>query len=160
MDKLLVLEEILKALALAAQQARNAAHQAHETATHAENVAENRYDTLGLEAAYLAHGQSLRVIECEVDIDAFQALNHDPWPADQPIHIGALVCLIDDQKNQRWLFLGPRAGGLKLQVGGQEIVLITPSAPLGKALLGCLLNAEITLSINDQQQHHEIVGIY
>ncbi len=160
MDKLLVLEEILKALALAAQQARNAAHQAHETATHAENVAENRYDTLGLEAAYLAHGQSLRVIECGVDIEAFQALSHHPWAADQAIHIGALVCLIDDQKNQRWLFLGPRAGGLKLQVGDQEIVLITPSAPLGKALLGCLVNTAITVNINGQQQHHEIVGVY
>jgi|TARA_B110000503_G_scaffold15736_1_gene22188 transcription elongation GreA/GreB family factor len=160
MDKLLVLEGILKALALAAQQARNAAQQAHQTATHAENVAENKYDTLGLEAAYLAHGQSLRVVECGLDIEAFQAMKHQPWPADQPIHIGALVCLLDDQNNQRWLFLGPRAGGLKFHVGGREIVLITPSAPLGKALLGCLVNTEITVNINGQHQHHEIIGIY
>jgi len=33
---------------------------AHETATHEENIAENKYVTLGLEAAYLATGQARR----------------------------------------------------------------------------------------------------
>ncbi len=38
----------------------HASHQAHQSATHCESKAENKYDTLGLEAAYLAHGLSVR----------------------------------------------------------------------------------------------------
>jgi hypothetical protein len=41
-------------------QAEQAVRAAHETATHEENIAENKYDTLGLEAAYLATGQARR----------------------------------------------------------------------------------------------------
>jgi hypothetical protein len=34
------------------------AKRAHSTATDQANIAENKYDTLGLEAAYLAEGQA------------------------------------------------------------------------------------------------------
>ena len=40
---------------------QRAAQTAYEAATHEENVAENKYDTLGLEASYLATGQARRV---------------------------------------------------------------------------------------------------
>jgi transcription elongation GreA/GreB family factor len=32
-------------------------------ATHSENIVANKYDTLAVEAAYLAHGQSMRFAE-------------------------------------------------------------------------------------------------
>ena len=40
--------------------------------THEENIAENKYDTLGLEAAYLAQGQAQRVNECYLSIQQFE----------------------------------------------------------------------------------------
>ena len=49
--------------------AKAAAKRAHDTATSEENVAENKYDTLALEAAYLAQGQSQRVVQCQSDFD-------------------------------------------------------------------------------------------
>src|SRR5690606_40067799 len=45
--------------------ARDALKASHEAATHAESKAENKYDTRGLEAAYLADGQRRRVHEIE-----------------------------------------------------------------------------------------------
>lgn len=55
-DKKLLILQIIADLNAAIQTALAAADDARATATNKENVAENRYDTLGLEAAYLAHG--------------------------------------------------------------------------------------------------------
>ena len=63
MDKNLLLQDVLSHLQSDLEQATLAAVTAHEAATHEENVAENKYDTLGLEAAYLASGQARRVEE-------------------------------------------------------------------------------------------------
>lgn len=57
MDKFLLQQQVLERLADDLLQVEQAARVAHETATHEENIAENKYDTLGLEAAYLATGQ-------------------------------------------------------------------------------------------------------
>ncbi len=46
-----------------------ASQQAHSGATHSENTADNKYDTLALEAAYLAHGQSVRIEELQQSIN-------------------------------------------------------------------------------------------
>ena len=61
MDKKTLLRLITEKLAAVLEVAVRAAQTAHETATHEENGAEKMYDTLGLEAAYLAAGQSRRV---------------------------------------------------------------------------------------------------
>ena len=42
-----------------------AAHAAHAEATHEQSKAENKYDTRGLEASYLARGQSKQAAELE-----------------------------------------------------------------------------------------------
>ena len=70
MNKALLLEKIITVLEITYQNAVEAAMRAYNTATNDENVAENKYDTLALEASYLAHGQALRVAECEADIAA------------------------------------------------------------------------------------------
>jgi hypothetical protein len=60
MDKFLLQQQVLERLAEDLQQAEQAARAAHEAATDEENIAENKYDTLGLEVAYLATGQARR----------------------------------------------------------------------------------------------------
>ncbi len=63
MDKQAIVQQVIERLGLELQAPEQAARVAHETATHEENIAENKYDTLGLEAAYLAAGQARRVEE-------------------------------------------------------------------------------------------------
>ena len=60
MDKLLLQQQVLERLAEDLLEVEEAVRVAHEAATHEENIAENKYDTLGLEAAYLATGQARR----------------------------------------------------------------------------------------------------
>ncbi|MFT4720123.1 MAG: hypothetical protein ACI9SB_001292 [Candidatus Azotimanducaceae bacterium] len=156
MDKVSLLTDILAALAIAQTQALNAAAQAHETATHTENVAENKYDTLGLEAAYLAHGQSQRVLTCSADLKAFESLRPTPWQTDDAIDLGALICLSSDDAASRWLYLGPGAGGLRMSFAGTEVVVVTPAAPLGQQLQGRYLGDDISIMVAGKQQDYVI----
>lgn len=160
MDKTLLLKQILDELEAVYQGAVDAAMLAYNTATHGENVAENKYDTLGLEAAYLAQGQAQRVDECKADLAAFKRLTAINFSHQTPIAIGALITIKDEQGAEQSLFLAPAAGGLKLIFSQKNIMLITPAAPLGKALLGNLVGDEIEINVGTEKKYYEITAIY
>jgi transcription elongation GreA/GreB family factor len=160
MNKSLLLKHILEKLEALHLGAINAAMQAYNTATHEENVAENKYDTLGLEAAYLAQGQSQRVTECEADFEEFKKLTAMTFSSDSAVDIGALVLLKDERGLSQHLFMGPAAGGLKLSFDQKSITMITPSAPLGAALRGHFVGDEIGLKVGGRERYYEIAAIY
>ena len=160
MNKKLLLEQIVVALQEVHESAVKAADLAHNAATDDESKAENKYDTQGLEAAYLAHGQSQRVAECKDDLIAIEKLQAVYFNSETPISIGALVVLEDNQNNEQWLFLAPAAGGLKLNFDGQKVTLITPSAPLGKMLCGQFVGDVIEVNIAGNIRHYEIIATY
>ena len=143
MDKKRVYQLILDRLESDLEIAVGAARSAHEAATHEENVAENKYDTLGLEAAYLAAGQSRRVEEIRQALARFQNLVLRDFDPDQGIQTSALVQLADQDDCHMWLFLGPDAAGLKVALDGKEILVISPRSPLGGALLNHQPGAEL-----------------
>src|SRR3990167_5836127 len=60
LNKAQLLHQVIAHLETALSQAQQAAQTAYEAATDEENIAENKYDTLGLEASYLATGQARR----------------------------------------------------------------------------------------------------
>ena len=107
MDKFLLHQQVLEQLAKDLLQAEQAAQAAHETATHEENIAENKYDTLGLEAAYLATGQVRRAEAIRQALARWRQFRPHPYDAGKGIQLGALVCLIDSDDRQQYLFLGP-----------------------------------------------------
>jgi hypothetical protein len=74
MNKQTVHQLILDKLRVDLDIAERAAQTAYETATHEENIAENKYDTLGLEASYLAAGQAKRVEEIRQSLALCQNL--------------------------------------------------------------------------------------
>ena len=155
-DKTALIKHIISRLTSTHQQAVSAAQQAYNTATDDENIAENKYDTLGLEASYLAQGQSKRVKEIEADLETYSRLQARSFASDEPISVGALINLIDDENNEKTLFIGPTAGGLTLNLAGQEITLITPSAPLAQLLMGKHTGDEVELSIGSTHHCYEI----
>lgn len=159
MNKLLLLEQMVQALAAVHQGAMDAAMLAYNTATHEENVAENKYDTLGLEAAYLAQGQAQRVMECEAELNAFKTLSVTDFAPLQPLAVGALITLHDAEGDEQYLFLGPSAGGLKLSFEGDNIVVITPLSPLGQALLGRVVGDEVAVNVAGKTRNYEIMAV-
>lgn len=160
MNKKLLHKQLIIALEAAHQSAVNAAKRAYDTATDNENVAENKYDTLALEASYLAQGQSLRVEECAKDLIAFQQLNISAGSSQSSVCLGSLVALRDIDDNEKYIFYGPSAGGLKVQFAEKEIVVVTPGSPLGGAINQRALGDEVSISIGNKVMEYEIAKIY
>ncbi len=159
MDKFLLKQQVLEQLAEDLLQAEQAARVAHETATHEENIAENKYDTLGLEAAYLATGQAQRAEAIRQVMANWRQFRPGPYEASQGIQLGALVCLVDANGQQQHLFLGPVGGSMKLVCGDQPVQVISIEAPLGKAMLGKFEGDEVAVQVAQILQRFEVLQV-
>lgn len=113
----------------------SAAQLARDEATSEESRPESKYDTHSQEAAYLAEGQARIAGEIEASLAHYTAMTLPEFSPGDPIALGALVEL-EARGKHAWYFLGPRAGGLELALGGHKILLLTPQSPLGRQLLG------------------------
>ncbi|RDH86074.1 MAG: transcription elongation factor [endosymbiont of Galathealinum brachiosum] len=160
MNKSLLIKQILQELENVHQVAAAAAQRAYDTATDEENEAENKYDTLGLEASYLAHGQSKRVAECEADLITFSKLKIVEYLPDSSIVIGTLVSIEDEEGTEQFVFLSPVAGGLKFRFNHKEITIVTPSAPLGKALISSRVDDDIEVQMGLDKKYYQITAAY
>ena len=78
---------------------------------------------------------------------------------DAPIRLTALVTLEAEDGETRTLFIGPEEGGMKLDLDGEEIVVITPGSPLGNDLIGKVLGDEVNLGIGAAKKDFEIVRV-
>lgn len=159
MDKCLLQQQVLERLAEDLLHAEQAVRVAHETATHEENIAENKYDTLGLEAAYLATGQARRADAIRQAMADWRQFRPRPYDASKGIELGALVCLLDSDNQQQHLFLGPGGGHMKLLNGAQLVQVISGEAPLGKALLGKCEGDEVSLQLAPNRQRFEVLRV-
>ena len=68
MNKRALIKKIIAQLASGLDAYVRAARAAHAEATHEQSRAENKYDTRGLEASYLARGQSQQAAEIEAAV--------------------------------------------------------------------------------------------
>ncbi|MDB6145239.1 MAG: GreA-GreB family transcriptional regulator [Pseudomonas sp.] len=159
LNKQAVLELIVAKLKVDLDVLQRAAQTAYETATHEENIAENKYDTLGLEASYLATGQARRVEEIRQSLVQFQTLTLRAFDEQRGIQIGDLVSLDDEHGTTQHLFLGPDAAGLKVSLADEGVTVITRHAPLGKSLQGKAVGDEVEITINGVRQSFEVTGI-
>ncbi|MCI0916765.1 GreA/GreB family elongation factor [Pseudomonas stutzeri] len=157
MDKIHLQTLIIDKLQADLRIAKDALRASHEAATHAESKAENKYDTRGLEAAYLADGQRRRVAEIEAALASYRNLPVRDL-TDEPIRLGALVSL-ELGDSCRWVLLGPDAAGLSVTMGQTEVLVISPHAPLGRALLGCREGDEGELRVEGRPQPYCVLTI-
>jgi transcription elongation GreA/GreB family factor len=133
-----------------------AAKFARAEATHEQNKAENKYDTRGLEASYLAHGQSRQAAEIEAAIVEFEKLSARAFAEGDAIGIGALISL-EVGGEQMFYFLGPRAGGTEVIHDRKGILVITPQSPLGEQLMGRKQGDQSQLNFGGTKQTAKII---
>ena len=135
MNKRALLKKIIAQLHEELESYARAARAAHAEATDPQHKAENKYDTRGLEAAYLAGAQSRQAAETQTAIEAFEKLVlKDFKPADL-IDLAAFV-EVETRGEKMYFFVAPCKGGLEVQHNGKEVIVITPQAPLGQQLVG------------------------
>jgi transcription elongation GreA/GreB family factor len=158
MSKLALLDVIIARLTDEVEQMTRAALATHAEATDEENKAEDKYDTRGLEASYLAHGQSKAAEEAAQALAQFQALPRRDLTAADPIVVGALVTL-QTAGQPAFYFIGPRAGGTEIELNGRSILIITPQSPLGRQLMGRRQGDKLQLELGGRRTEALIAAV-
>ncbi len=135
MDKRRLIEEIVAKLDAEIARYASAARVSAADATDEQNRAENKYDTRGLEASYLAAGQGRQALETVQAREAFTSMNVRDFAPGEAVAPGALVEL-EDGDERLWYLLGPSAGGTEVAQEGKEVLVVTGQSPLGRQLIG------------------------
>jgi hypothetical protein len=135
MDKAKLIRQIIASLSESLAVLENAARASHAEATHESSKAESKYDTRGLEAAYLAGGQARQAKEILDSIKSYEGLTVKSFAVEDPIALTALV-MVEANRARSIYFIGPTGGGLEVESEGREITVITPQSPLGQGLMG------------------------
>lgn len=158
MNKRALIQKIVARLTSELEVYFRAAQASRAEATHEQSKAESKYDTRGLEASYLARGQSKQAAELEAAIEEFGRLDARKFGAAEPIGIGALVEL-EVAGEKSFYFLGPRAGGTEVVQDKKEILVITPQSPLGAQLMEKRSGDRPQLELAGRKQAARIVSV-
>ena len=157
MTKSALIARVIARLSADLEQLTAAALATHAEATDEENKAEDKYDTRGLEASYLAHGQSKAAEEAAQAVAQFESLPVRDFAAGEPISLGALVTIAG--KGRSHYFIGPRAGGTEIKADGQEVMVITPQSPLGRQLVGRKQGDTLSLDFGGKRSDYRVVSV-
>jgi transcription elongation GreA/GreB family factor len=138
--------EALRARVLADFEAAIASQRdAQEGATHEEARPENDKDTRAIEASYMARGLAKRVADLGEAASLLANLVVVKFGDDDRVAMSALVTVESEDGASTRYFVAPAGGGIKLSIDGVDVAVITPSAPLGQALIGRRTDDEVTL---------------
>jgi hypothetical protein len=136
MEKAPLISALIAELGLRYDRAIAALTGAREAATGADTKAENKYDTRGLEASYLAAGQAEQADELSRALHAVETLDFADFDLDDRIAIGALVETEQDDEI-RFYLLAPAGGGIVLETAeGDQVTVLGPASPLATKLIG------------------------
>src|SRR5438105_15873706 len=91
MKKAPLLKQIIERLNENLAVLEKAAQASHAEATHESSKAENKYDTRGLEAAYLAGGQARQARELLESIKLYSGLTPRDFASDEAVDSMALI---------------------------------------------------------------------
>ncbi|CAH0531627.1 GreA/GreB family elongation factor [Vibrio natriegens] len=159
MNKAELVQIIIQKLEEKLQVAHASTQRAIDAATDEETVPEHKYDTLALEASYLAHGQAMRVQESEEELRQYRSLVVKDF-TDAPIGVGAVVLLEDDDLTEKCFFIGPCSGGLTVEWQGKQVFVLTAKSPLGRALMGKEEGDDVNIKIADKTISYAVVTVF
>jgi transcription elongation GreA/GreB family factor len=153
-----LVKKIIAALAAELDGYLRSARAAHAEATDDQSKAENKYDTRGLEASYLARGQSRQAAEVTQAMQQYEALALRPFTALDPIELGAIVEL--ERNGVRTLyFVGPRAGGTEVECDGRTVLVITPQSPMGQQLVGRKTDDRLRIDVGGSTDRYRVSNV-
>ncbi|MDD2853794.1 MAG: GreA/GreB family elongation factor [Desulfuromonadaceae bacterium] len=135
----------------------NAAKRAHKASIDEENQPDNKYDTLALEASYVAQGQANRAQELRRSIEIYKQVVLPRGNAN--IRLLSLVTQEDDAGDLKRVFIGPVEGGRRITTKSGNVMVITPASPLGNALIGKTIDDSIDIKIGESTASYLVIEI-
>ena len=157
-DKAEIKKRILEALDATRATLVDAQKSSQEAATHEENRAESDKDMRSTEMSYIARGQAMRVQAIEAERARVAAMPISSFAPDAAIAASALVRIVD-ANGERRVFIAPGGGGQRITSGGETIDIVTPSSPLGEALVGAYAGDDLTLEKGGRDEELAIVAV-
>lgn len=142
-DKTAILAALRDRLEIDLAAATDSQRKTQEGATHPEARPENDKDTRATEASYLARGLAERVGALRLGLSQLAVLPLRSFGEDSPAALTACVQVKDAEGTSATYFLAPGGGGLRLVVGGRTVTVVTPTSPLGRALIGRRVEDEV-----------------
>ncbi|NQZ01391.1 MAG: GreA/GreB family elongation factor [Bdellovibrionales bacterium] len=136
-----------------------AAFAARDAAISEEAKAENKYDTRGLEASYLAGAQAKRASELRETISKLRKNKVRLYGEDEPIQGLALVTVESEDGESKRFFIVPAEGGAKINVGSEVFFLVTPESPIGQSLWNLKCGDEFEFTLKGKKQFYEVLEI-
>lgn len=157
-DKPLLKARLLELLERERDTLTAAQRAAQEGATHEENRSEGDKDMRATEASYLARGQAERVVALEAEIMRLRGLELRAFGPGDPISAGALITLASAGRRSV-VFLVPAGAGTELVEGERSVRVVTPSSPLGRALIGATAGDVVEVERGAGVQEWEVLGL-
>ena len=155
-----VREAILQQLQQELARQTNAAQMARDEAVSEESRAENKWDTHSQEAAYLAEGQAKLAAEIGASIELYASLPLPDFLNGDAIAVGAVVEVRTTNGASAWYFIGPRAGGMELEIDGRILNVLTPQSPLGRQLIGKRTGDSVAIAGRGASASQRILSIH
>jgi transcription elongation GreA/GreB family factor len=158
MKKAQLIKQIIASLTESLGVLEKASRASHEEATHESSKAESKYDTRGLEAAYLAGGQARQARDILDSIKAYEVLATREFAPGEPIDLTAVVELDTDGTHSIY-FICPKNGGVEIKHQRTEIMVITPQSPLGQNLMGRKAGTRWAAKLGGLTVNYHIVSV-
>jgi len=158
MNKTQLLTQIIGRLGESLDVLHRAARASHAEATHESSKAENKYDTRGLEAAYLAGGQARQAQDILDSLKLYQSLPVRDFDPGDAVGLTALV-EVDCNGSRSEYFIGPKNGGLEIEFEGREVTVISPQSPLGQNVMGKTTGQRWSTKLGRAVQKYQIVSV-
>ncbi len=139
MDKQALVDQLIEKLRASARTAEAesdaAAIEARDGATPGERVENSR---TALEFSRISRAQALRGKELRAAIDGLTKFSPKPLAGSARVELGALVEVEDEEGRGQTLFIAPVGAGEELIGPGGDgfFTVVTPSSPIGSAVLG------------------------
>ena len=157
-SKRIIVQRIIEQLTEQLSTLAGASRAMHAAASDEQNKPEDKYDTRGLETAYLASSQARLATETEQALAVYQNLELRKFGQSATIDLTALVEL--EANGARTLyFLGPKAGGMQINHRGSEILIITTESPLGQQLVGKKAGDRLKLQTRGPSREFHVISV-
>lgn len=122
-------------------------HEMQAGATHEESKPECKKDMRSTEASYVARGLAQRVLELRAAVAQLEALVNRRFDEDAVVALTALVLVEDESGAELTYYIAPSGGGIVVAVQGRSVSVVTPTSPIGAALLGHAVDDEVSLQL-------------
>lgn len=128
-------------------------------ATHEEAKPEGDKDTRATESSYLARGLAKRVGELKAAVTVLAKLNVRAFAPGAAVALTALVTVEDEDGAFERFFVAPAGGGRTLPLGKDRVMVLTPTSPMARALIGRSVDDDVELQTPQGKRELVIVGV-